>query len=293
MQSIGKFNNLQEYFLTNNYVDFDEWFVRTRQQDLIDHVMSDLNNTIVPNVLDKIHKPQVEESHIRDAIEILNTSFFVRPNSPIAAANHMASIRLNTFNSDVLKYTFSKMWHRYVNLKQIEMDKAQRDHETMINNLRQDMERTQKCMHNSKDLGKQTAANLVRYVQEDLFNKLTEIGKIKITQLINEILINPKYVVEKAFNRSFKSYDYVAVYKYVRNVVKYCIEVCEADTEQYIKSIIRVEKEHFNKALGEFFRNVPAFLVYLKSNRTNNESTIYELIQQISSFLVSTNWVRV
>lgn len=78
-----------------------------------------INDKIIPEVLSSIRKPYVEHSHIRNALDSINSQLFCR-DSPIV--NFKSEFKINNILIDTLKFTFHQMYLRYVFLKQQESE---------------------------------------------------------------------------------------------------------------------------------------------------------------------------
>ena len=244
------------------------WIVRT------------LIEVIVPTVQEKIDKPLVEVRHIRSSIEIINNCFFTSPDSLVKQYHN--KFQLNEFKQNVLKYVFYGMWVKYIQLKQDEKRTLREEQQTMIRELYCDIEKSRELMKSSIVMGKQTMENVLKNLRNELVASFVEKTNNDMRKVIDEILKSPKDLLEKAFNRSFRAYNYEAVFKYVRNVVKYCNEVCENDTDEKIKATIRDNKAEFNKTFGSFFESSITFAQIFKQD---GQFTIYKILEELISYL--------
>lgn len=141
-------------------------------------------------------------------------------------------------------------------------------------------------MKSSSEMGNQTAKNMLKNLRNELIAIFEEKANNDMRKVIDEILKSPKDLLEKAFNRSFRAYNYEAVFKYVRNVVKYCNEVCENDTDEKIKATIRHNKAEFNKMFGCF---LDSGMTFMNTFKQEGQFTIYEIVEELISYLKKNN----
>ena len=181
------------------------------------------------------------------------------------------------------------MWKKYTKLKQDEHKTLRKEHQTMIDKLHDDIKKSRELIKSSSEMGSQTAKNILKNLRNELVVIFEEKTNNEMRKVIDEILKSPKDLIGKAFNRSFRAYNYEAVFKYVRNVVKYCNEVCENDTDEKIKATIRDNKAELNKMFGSFLDSGMTFMNTMNTIKQEGQFTIYEIVEELTSYLKNNN----
>ena len=287
-KTMPKMDDLEEYINCSQEVNTESWFednpcLKKKIQStldfykrrLTDSIKSLVKRNIIPRVLEQIEKPFVEDSHIRSVFEIINDQLF-HLNSPAIEFNEY--LRMTKLSFDIFKDVFKQMYLKYQHLQSLELEKNKSKYkkmkETIISNIKNSID----SMKDSKCLGKSSAENLIRSIEEVLFQD-TISRTYKVTNdLMVETLKNPEKLVEHAFKTSFLDLNYENVFHYVRNTPQYFNNVCSKMTQSKLSLIIKDEINHFKKDLAEIFG------IFGNFDTKRNSKTVHGFIDSIIDF---------
>lgn len=159
----------------------------------------------------------------------------------------------------------------------------------MKKTLRERIEMDKAHMQNSKSLGEKKGKQLLEDVSYYLMLDSNEHASESINTILFEELKNPEEMIEHAFARSFGSYNYEAAYKYVRDVVQYCIEVAKQMTREQINSVILAENNELRNKLNSFNNLMTTFNSTVFNAQQGHQYTVYSFFNQIATYIDGTD----
>ena len=283
-QTLPKMDDLEEYINGSKKSNPKSWFEDSSilmnlkvkfmldKNEVTNSIKYFVERCIIPKVLEQIEKPFVEDSHIRNAFEILKDQLF-NLSSPVA--EYEKYLKVNNIIFDVLRDTFKEMYLKYKKIQILEIKANKSKYDSMKNKLMMEINNSIKNMKNSKNCGQTTAEHLI----ENLKDFATRDCLSRISTAFNSLMIetwkNPEELEKHAFSTSFLAADYVNVFRYVTDIKGYLISVCEKLTENKVKLIIENEIIVYEKNISEFIN------VFRDLDFAMNGVMLYEFIDLI------------
>jgi hypothetical protein len=223
-----------------------------------------------------INSCQVEDMHIRNSLYIIK-SILLKKDSPLLG--HEGYFDQRELLKNIVKLTFYSIYKKYIDNKNKEIEKSKTNFQEQKKKLLQEARDAFESFGNSNKCGQDTSKKLYDTMFSLLLEKSKEKTKTQITAKIIELLKNTDELLDNAFKRSFQASDYQAVYKYVTNIVDYCVEVSESTTKESIRNIINISCENFKKMVNDFYKFINNFFRII-----TNFKDVYEYIEAIVKY---------
>lgn len=156
----------------------------------------------------------------------------------------------------------------------------------MKKNIKNQIQADKENIMNAKLFGQIKAdelfENLIGYFLHESENYMdTTIAKITY-----DLIRNPDELIEEAFDRSFKSLNYINAFKYVCNLNKYCIEVGEQITSEKIKCAFLNENNQLELKFNSFQKLFQSFFTkYNQIDRKEYQYNVYFFFDEIAAYL--------